>query len=103
MSFEALESSFEDLLTYLSLSISGLLEIWLGLLTFYLRSPEELPKPFQLSAFNFQLYSFNLNLQFHDSFHPRIGEPNRGGERDTNLKKEKKKRTILQTVPAVAK
>ena len=29
------------------------------------------------------LYSFNLNLQFHDSFHPRIGEPNRGGGRDT--------------------
>ena len=25
------------------------------------------------------LYSFNLNLQFHDRFHPRIGEPNRGG------------------------
>ena len=29
------------------------------------------------------LYSFNLNLQFHDSFHPRIGEPNLGGGRDT--------------------
>ena len=29
------------------------------------------------------LYSFNLNLQFHDSFHPRIGEPDRGGGRDT--------------------
>ena len=50
-----------------------------------------------------QLYSFTFNLQLHDSFHPRIGEPNRGGGRDTNLKKEKKKRTILQTVPAVAK
>ena len=51
-----------------------------------------------------QLYSFNFNLQFHDSFHPHIGEPNRGGgRRHTNLKKEKKKRTILQTVTAVAK
>ena len=50
-----------------------------------------------------QLYSFTFNLQLHDSFHPRIGEPNRGGERDTNLKKEKKKRTILQTVPAVVR
>ena len=38
-----------------------------------------------------QLYSFTFNLQLHDSFHPRIGEPNRGGGRDTNLKKEKKK------------
>ena len=50
-----------------------------------------------------QLYSFTFNLQLHNSFHLRIGEPNRGGGRDTNLKKEKKKRTILQTVPAVAK
>ena len=55
------------------------------------------------STSQLQLYSFNFNLQLHDSFHPRIGEPNRGGGRDTNLKKEKKKRTILQTVPAVAK
>ena len=31
------------------------------------------------------LYSFNLNLQFHDSFHPRIGEPDRGGGRDTQI------------------
>ena len=51
-----------------------------------------------------QPYSFNLNLQFHDSFHPRIGEPNRGGGRDTNLKKGKEKKgNILQTVPAVVK
>ena len=50
-----------------------------------------------------QLYLFNLNLQFHDSFHPLIGEPNRGGRRDTNLKKGKEKRNILQTVPAAAK
>ena len=57
---------------------------------------------FQLQL-QLQLYSFTFNLQLHDSFHPRIGEPNRGGGRDTNLKKEKKKRTILQTVPAVAK
>ena len=34
---------------------------------------------------NFQLHLFNLNLQFHDSFHPRIGEPNRGGGRDTQI------------------
>ena len=32
------ESSFEYLLTYLSLSINGLREMWLGLLTFYFRS-----------------------------------------------------------------
>ena len=51
----------------------------------------------------FQIYSFNLNLQFHNSFHPLIGEANRGGGRDTNLKKRKEKRNILQTVPAVAK
>ena len=56
-----------------------------------------------------QLYSFTFNLQLHDSFHPRIGEPNRGevrgagGKRHTILKKEQKKRTILQTVAAVAK
>ena len=31
------------------------------------------------------LYSFNLNLQFHDIFHPRIGEPDRGGGRDTQI------------------
>ena len=24
-------------------------------------------------------------LQFHDSFYPRIGEPNRGGGRDTQI------------------
>ena len=34
---------------------------------------------------NFQLHLFNLNLQFHDSFHPRIGEPNRGVGRDTQI------------------
>ena len=34
---------------------------------------------------NFQLHLFNLNLQFHDSFHPPIGEPNRGGGRDTQI------------------
>ena len=50
-----------------------------------------------------QLYSFNFNLHIHDSFHPCIGEPNRGGGRDTNLKKGKKKRNILQKIPAVAK
>ena len=50
----------------------------------------------------FQIYSFNLNLQFHNSFHPHIGEANRGG-RHTNLKKRKEKRNILQTEPAVAK
>ena len=32
-----------------------------------------------------QLYSFTFNLQLHDSFHPRIGEPNRGGGRDTQI------------------
>ena len=49
-----------------------------------------------------QLHSFTFNLQLHNSFDLRIGEPNRGGgKRHTNLKKEKKKkRTILQTVPA---
>ena len=58
------------------------------------------------STFNFQLYSFihTYNYNIHDSFHPRIEEPNRGGGRDTNLKKEKgKKRNILQTVPVVVK
>ena len=51
-----------------------------------------------------QLYSFTFNLQLHDSLHPRIGEPNRGGGRDTQIeRKKRKKRTILQTVPAVAK
>ena len=32
-----------------------------------------------------QLYSFTFNLQLYDSFHPRIGEPNRGGARDTQI------------------
>ena len=32
-----------------------------------------------------QLYPFTFNLQLHDSFHPRIGEPNRGGGRDTQI------------------
>ena len=32
-----------------------------------------------------QLYSFTFNLQSHDSFHPRIGEPNRSGGRDTQI------------------
>ena len=50
-----------------------------------------------------QLYSFTFNLQLHNSFHPRIGEPNQRGNRHTNLKKERKKRTILQTVAGVAK
>ena len=35
--------------------------------------------------FQLQLYSFTFNLQLHDSFHPRIGEPNRGGGRDTQI------------------
>ena len=33
--FEMHESSFKHLLPYLSLLINGLLEMWLGLLTFY--------------------------------------------------------------------
>ena len=45
--------------------------------------------------FNFHLYSFHLNLQFQDSFHPHIGEPNRGGGKDTNLKKGKEKKEIF--------
>ena len=32
-----------------------------------------------------QLYSFTFNLQLHDRFHPRIGEPNRGRGRDTQI------------------
>ena len=32
-----------------------------------------------------QLYSFTFNLQLYDSFHPRIGKPNRGGGRDTQI------------------
>ena len=32
-----------------------------------------------------QLYPFTFNLQLHDSFHQRIGEPNRGGGRDTQI------------------
>ena len=67
-----------------------------------MNAPTVIPATTQLQL-QLQLYSFTFNLQLHDSFHPRIGEPNRGGGRDTNLKKEKKKRTILQTVPAVAK
>ena len=33
--------------------------------------------------FNFNFISFTFSLQLHDSFQPRIGEPNRGGGRDT--------------------
>ena len=39
-----------------------------------------------------QLYSFTFNLQFHDSFHPRIGEPNRGGGTETHKFKERKEK-----------
>ena len=39
----------------------------------------------QLQQLQLQLYSFTSNLQLHDSFHPRIGEPNRGGGRDTQI------------------
>lgn len=38
LSFEMCESSFRVSAYYLSLLINGLLEVWLGLLTFYLRS-----------------------------------------------------------------
>ena len=38
LNFETHELSFEYLLTYLRLSINGLLEMWLWLLTFYFRS-----------------------------------------------------------------
>ena len=40
---------------------------------------------YQLNSTQLQLYSFTFNLQLHDSFHPRIGEPNRGGGRDTQI------------------
>ena len=50
---------------------------------------------FQLQL-QLQLYSFNLNLQFHDGFHPHIREPNRGGERDTQIKrKEREKKEVF--------
>ena len=58
---------------------------------------KEIRKWLLLAFFNFQLYSFNLNLPFHDSFHPRIGEPNRGGGRDTNLKKGKEKKNFTNS------
>ena len=32
-----------------------------------------------------QLHSFTFNLQLHDSFDLRIGEPNRGWGRDTQI------------------
>ena len=41
--------------------------------------------PYSSEAIQLQLYSFTFNLQLHDSFHPRIGEPNRGGGRDTQI------------------
>ena len=49
------------------------------------------------ATFNFQLYSFihTYNYNIHDSFHPRIEEPNRGGGRYTNLKKGKGKKEIF--------
>ena len=77
-------------------------------MSYYIGCPSRVNWPFTLcpvqrQKLQLQLYSFTFNLQLHDSFHPRIGEPNRGGGRDTNLKKEKKKITISQTVPAVAK
>ena len=46
---------------------------------------------FQLQL-QLQLYSFNLNLQFHDGFHPHIGEPNRGGGRDTQIKRKEREK-----------
>ena len=65
------------------------------------RNTLNIPDYFICSQFQLQLqlYLFNLNLQFHDSFNPRIGQPNRGRGRGTNLRKGKgKKRNILQTV-----
>ena len=43
----------------------------------------------------FQIYSFNLNLQFHNSFHPHIGEANRGGGRDTQISRKERKKEIF--------
>ena len=43
---EAWIKIFEHLLTYLGLSINGLLEMWLGLLTFYFRCPKSSQKIF---------------------------------------------------------
>jgi len=48
---------------------------------------------FQLSTFNF-IHSFtHIIYNILDSVHPRIEERNRGGGRDTNLKKGKEKST----------
>ena len=47
-------------------------------------APTVIPATTQLQL-QLQLYSFTFNLQLHDSFHPRIGEPNRGGGRDTQI------------------
>jgi len=63
---------------------------------------KEIRKWLVLAFFNFQLYSFNLNLPFHDSFHLRIGEPNRGGGRDTNLKKGKEEKKHFHKIRIIA-
>ena len=49
------ESSFEHLLTYLGLLINGLLEMWVGLLTFYFRSLKVSQKIFFGSSLEMQL------------------------------------------------
>ena len=45
-SFEMGESSFEHLLSYLNISINGLLEMWGGLLNFYFRNQKGSQKIF---------------------------------------------------------
>ena len=42
-----------------------------------------------------QLYSFTFNLQLHDSFHPLIGEPNRGGKEKNKFKERKEKKNYF--------
>lgn len=52
------KSIFNHVLTYLSLSINGFLEIWLGLLTLYFRNPK-----------NSQQISLGSNLAYYDLAH----------------------------------
>ena len=68
LNFETHESSFEYLLTYLRLSINGLLEMWLGLLTFYFRSLKG-PKSFlRHQPWDKYLYSVEGAIVFPNTY-----------------------------------
>ena len=63
LSFKTCDSSFEHLLTYFSLLINGLLEMWLRHLTFYFRSWKHSQKIFSRSSLAYLLQCYQSQVQ----------------------------------------